>query len=147
MLVLHGVELIFFYSSKYRDMIWICVENSWRHKDVFITAEQLTQCQGCLCFSLHPTCQWAEGAQGDTQLGQGTPTDHRDIPHHKAPCSTCKSGGRKRNRATFRKMEFVIQSNLQMWWSPGLPEMDEYLLPMGIGKWIPAYTSTLRFRH
>lgn len=61
----------------------------------------LTESQGLFCFSPHPTSKWAGGAQEirkETQPGQSTPTDHRDILYHMASCSVQEVGESKGRR-------------------------------------------------
>jgi len=46
-----------------------------------------------------------------TQLGQLTPADQGDIPHHMMPCSAIKAEGRRRKGGMFGVMALVFPSN------------------------------------
>ena len=97
MLVWAGIELIFFTVAG----MGLCF--GFVLKTVLIT-------QGCFLycsyteprpFLLLPPPQQRAGWGGTrswegTQLGQLTPTDHRDIPDHMVSCAACKAGGRRR---------------------------------------------------
>lgn len=83
-------------------LLWICAENCVDNTDYFLLLQSsactaswsflffilLYQQEGCGC-----TRMWEE-----TQPGQVTPTDQRDIPCHMAPCSAYKTGGRRRKK-------------------------------------------------
>ena len=124
-------------------MFWTCDENSVDNTGMFalLLSSAYTESRPFLLLTPpHQQEGWGctrtwEG----TQLGQLTPTDQRDIPHHMASCSAYKAGGRRRKGGTFGVMAFVFPIHRYTWWSPAFLEMAEHLPANGSSEWIPCF--------
>ena len=98
-LVLAGTELIFFTVAS-MGLSWICAGNSADNTGVF----QLSLSSACTeprpslpRTPPHQRAGWGCTRSWEgTQLGQLTPTDQRDVPHHMASHSAYRAGGRRR---------------------------------------------------